>query len=176
MVVGGNSPTVVLTLLQLYLLRSQSCSSHPNPLAIAIVTLYSQPSIMSSNTGASSSLNAGSTSSHPAALRGSSPFVHAGSPQAGLVPSITCLMENATMVNGGKTFCLIGESSVRFACWAPIIAAGNVLDLVCMVPSPYRDILSDILRVAQKARQQHAGMVSQLSGLENHKRARTTLS
>jgi len=39
---------------QLYSLRSQSCSSHPNSLAIAIVTLYSQPSIMSSNTGASS--------------------------------------------------------------------------------------------------------------------------
>ena len=51
-----------------------------------------------------------------------------------------------------------------------------MLDLVCMVPSPYRDILSDVLRVAQKARQQHAGMVSQLSGLENHKRAGTTPS
>jgi len=114
MVVEDDSPTVVLTSLQLYLLHSQSCSSHSNPLVIAIVTLYSQPSIMSSNTGASSSLNAGSTSSHPAALRDSSPFVYAGSPQASLVPSITCLMENATMVDGGKTFCLIGESSVWF--------------------------------------------------------------
>ena len=80
------------------------------------------------------------------------------------------------MVDGGKIFCSIGEFSVQFAHQAPIMATGNVLDLVCMVPFPYRNILSDALRAAQKACRQHAGMISQLSGLENHKRARTTPS
>jgi len=86
------------------------------------------------------------------------------------------MMESASVVDGGKFYRQIGDSSVKFAHRAPIMAAGNLLDLVCMVPSPYRDILSDALRAAQKARRQHAGVVSQLAGLENHKRAGTTPS
>ena len=78
------------------------------------------------------------------------------------------------MVDGSKFYHLIGESSVKFACRAPIMAAGNLLDLVCMVPSPYRDMLSDALRVAQKAHWKYAGILSQLTGLERHKRAGTT--
>jgi len=86
------------------------------------------------------------------------------------------MIENASVVDSGKFYRQIGDSSVKFARRAPIMAAGNLLDLVCMVPSPYRDILSDALRAAQKARRQHAGVVSQLTGLENHKRAGTTPS
>ena len=108
--------------------------------------------------------------------RGQSPSVHAGSPLAGVVPTITRMMDNVSVVNGGKFYRVIGEPLVKFARRAPIMAAGNLLDLVCMVLSPYRDILSDALRAAQKARWQHTGMVSQLSGLENHKRAGTTPS
>ena len=86
------------------------------------------------------------------------------------------MMENASVVDGGKFYCLIGEPSVKFTHRALIMAADNLLDLVCMVPSPYKDILSDTLRVAQKAHRQHASMVSQLTGLKNHKRAGTTPS
>jgi len=70
------------------------------------------------------------------------------------------MMESASVVDGGKFYRQIGDSSVKFARRAPIMAAGNLLDLVCMVPSPYRDILSDTLRAAQKACRQHAGVVS----------------
>ena len=74
-----------------------------------------------------------------------------GSPLAGVIPAITRMIENTSMVDSSKFYHLIREPSVKFACQASIMAASNLLDLVCMVPSPYRDILSDALRVAQKA-------------------------
>ena len=131
---------------------------------------------MSKNTGASSSSLAGSASSRPAAPRGQSPFVRAGSPQAGLVPAITRMMGNASVVDGGRFYRSIGDPSIWFARRAPIMAAGTLLELVMLVPAPYRELLSDALRAAQKARRQHAGVVLQLSGLEGHKRAGTTPS